>query len=85
MCINSMRQALRCSARSRRSGMQCKGPAVRGKRVCRMHGGKSPGAPLGERNGRYKHGKQTKAAIEARKETRDLIRDIRRLLKEIEA
>ena len=83
MCINSLRHALRCSARSRRSGMQCKGPAVQGKRVCRMHGGKSPGAPPGERNGRYKNGKRTKAAIEARRVTRDLVRDIRRLLEEL--
>ena len=65
--------------------MQCKGPAVRGKRVCRMHGGKSPGAPRGERNGRYKHGDRTKAAIEARKETQELIREIREFLRQLGA
>jgi hypothetical protein len=32
-----------CQAKSKRSGLQCKGPAVKGKRVCRMHGGKSTG------------------------------------------
>ena len=49
--------APRCTARSKRSGQQCRGPAVRGKRVCRMHGGVAgSGAPSGNRNGRYKHG-----------------------------
>ena len=40
---------------------------------------------MGEGNGRYKHGKRTKDAIEARRETRDLVRDIQRLLKELGA
>lgn len=34
---------LQCQAVSKRSGLQCRGPAVKGKRVCRMHGGKSTG------------------------------------------
>ena len=51
MAINPMQSAHaapRCAAKSKRSGMQCKAPAIKGKRVCRMHGGKSPGAPCGE-------------------------------------
>ena len=31
-------QALRCHAKSKRSGLQCQAPAVRGHSVCRMHG-----------------------------------------------
>lgn len=32
-----------CSARSKRTGEQCKAPAMQGKSVCHIHGGKSPG------------------------------------------
>ena len=41
MALNDMRLAARCCAKSKRSGFQCKAPAVRGKRVCRMHGAKA--------------------------------------------
>lgn len=57
--INPMRlpmhNAPRCSARSKRSGKRCRGPAVRGKTVCRMHGAQA-GAPQGAANGRFIHG-----------------------------
>ena len=36
--------APRCGAKTRK-GAPCKGPAVRGKKRCRMHGGKNPGRP----------------------------------------
>jgi hypothetical protein len=32
-----------CTAKSKRSGARCLAPAVKGKSVCRMHGGKSTG------------------------------------------
>jgi hypothetical protein len=32
-----------CTAKSKRSGTRCQAPAVKGKFVCRMHGGKSAG------------------------------------------
>ena len=35
--------AARCQAKSKRSGVQCRKPAVRGKTVCRTHGGASTG------------------------------------------
>lgn len=37
--------ARRCQAHSKRSGKQCGNPAITGKDKCRMHGGKSTGAP----------------------------------------
>jgi hypothetical protein len=37
-------------------------PAVRGWKVCRMHGARG-GAPEGERNGNYKHGARSKETI----------------------
>jgi hypothetical protein len=33
----------RCGAKSKRSQQRCRGPAMRGKRVCRIHGGKATG------------------------------------------
>ena len=65
--------APRCSARSKRSGERCRGPAVRGQRVCRMHGA-GGGAPKGQRNGNFRHGSSTKEAI-------SLVRDLNRLEK----
>jgi hypothetical protein len=65
MSINPMQNirkahaAPRCWAKSKRSGQRCKAPAVRGWRVCRMHGARG-GAPEGERNGNYRHGARSK-------------------------
>jgi hypothetical protein len=40
-------QALRCGAKTRKpEGFPCQAPAMPNRR-CRMHGGKSPGAPKG--------------------------------------
>jgi len=36
-------RAARCQALSKRSRMQCKKAAIKGKRCCRNHGGKSTG------------------------------------------
>ena len=33
----------RCQAKSKRTKQQCRSPAIRGKRCCRIHGGKSTG------------------------------------------
>lgn len=51
----------RCGAHSRRTGKTCRNPAMKNGR-CRMHGGKAPGAPTGERNGNYRHGDRTQQA-----------------------
>ena len=56
-----------CQAKSKRSGVQCLGPAIKGKTVCRMHGGRSSGAKTLE--GRLRcaqaktiHGQETSVA-----------------------
>jgi hypothetical protein len=54
-----------CTAKSKRSGAKCRAPAVKGKSVCRMHGGKSTGPRTTEgllRSGRARatHGTQTR-------------------------
>ena len=51
MSINPMHAAPRCSARSKRTGLPCRAPAVRDWQVCRMHGARG-GAP--ERRAEWK-------------------------------
>jgi hypothetical protein len=64
----------RCGARARtRGGAPCRAPSVRGKKRCRMHGGsRGTGAPPGEKNGNFRHGKYTRRAKELGKLVRDL-------------
>jgi hypothetical protein len=56
----------RCQALSRRSKLQCKKPALTGKRVCGFHGGKSTGPKTAEGRQRCAevktvHGRETRA------------------------
>jgi uncharacterized protein YjcR len=45
---------------------------------CRVHGGRSPGAPKGNRNA-FKHGRYTVEAIASRREVASLIKAMRAL------
>jgi hypothetical protein len=61
----------RCQALSRRSKEQCKKPALRGKRVCDFHGGRSTGPRTEEGKASIAkahtiHGNETKAKREKR-------------------
>ena len=67
-------QVSRCGAKTR-AGTLCPNPPVQGRRRCRLHGGLSPGAPKGSRNGNYKNGDWTAEAIEERRWLRSLVRD----------
>src|SRR5918998_4565627 len=61
------RLAPRCGAKTR-SGTPCQSPRVKGKIRCRMHGGaRGSGAPKGQANGRYVHGRFTCEAVEDRR------------------
>ena len=56
----------RCQAKSKRSQQQCRLPAIRGKRVCRIHGGRSTGPRTQQgRNlcgaAKTVHGRETRA------------------------
>lgn len=64
--------APRCTARTKATGCRCKGPAVKGWSVCRMHGARG-GAPEGERNGMWRHGGRTKENDAIRKLTQALM------------
>ena len=61
-----------CGARTR-AGTPCRRPAVRGRKRCRLHGGLSPGAPRGVKNGNFKSGDWTSEAINERKWLRSLV------------
>ena len=65
-----------CQARNRK-GNPCRCPAMKGKSRCKLHGGKSTGAPRGERNGSWKHGGDTNEAVALRRAAGRLIQAVR--------
>ncbi|WP_414826691.1 HGGxSTG domain-containing protein [Altererythrobacter sp. Root672] len=71
-----LQSAPRCQARTK-AGRSCRCPAVTGKRVCKTHGGLSPGAPKGEANGNWKNGRYTNEAIALRRAASELLRELR--------
>ena len=73
-------KAARCGAKTRR-GTPCQAPAMANGR-CRMHGGKSPGAPKGNSNA-FKHGMYTKEALDIQRMIRQLLQDSRETLEKI--
>jgi glucans biosynthesis protein len=70
--IQNLQSAPRCGAKTR-GGTPCQRPALRGRKRCRLHGGLSPGAPRGVKNGNYKNGDWTAEAIAERKWLRTLV------------
>jgi hypothetical protein len=79
----TMLSSPRWGARTR-SGKPCKSPSVHGKKRCRMHGGAlGSGAPRGNKNAR-KHGRHTREAMAERAHIRELVRQARKLLLQIE-
>jgi hypothetical protein len=77
-----MHQALRCHARSKRSGLQCRAPAVRGHSVCRMHGA-AGGPPEGNRNA-LKHGASSAKTLALKRQITALARLARQTMAAIE-
>lgn len=61
-----------CGAKTR-AGTPCQRPTIRGRSRCRLHGGLSPGAPRGTKNGNFKNGDWTSEAIGERKWSRSLL------------
>jgi hypothetical protein len=45
---------------------------------CRLHGGKSPGAPTGKANGNYRTGYWTKEAVAERRQMAAQVRELRK-------
>jgi hypothetical protein len=75
-------QSQRCEAKTRQ-GSTCQSPAMRNGR-CRMHGGKSTGAPCGVKHGRYKHGRFTKERLAQRAFLAGLMREAGELVGKVE-
>lgn len=78
-----------CKAKSKRSGMQCKNFAVKGRQVCYIHGGATPahnpGAKteqgrLKQKTANWQHGMRSKEAITERQAIAELIRKSKELL-----
>nr|WP_274609680.1 HGGxSTG domain-containing protein [Mesorhizobium sp. 131-3-5] len=72
-----MHSSLRCGAKTR-SANPCKSPAMPNGR-CRLHGGKSPGAPRGNSNA-FKHGRYSAEAIAERRRFRNLLAEITKVI-----
>ncbi len=74
----------RCGAKSR-SGKPCKNLPAKGKRRCRFHGGADGiGGQPGNKNA-WKHGNRSAAAIARRKEINRVNREMRQIIKQMEA
>ena len=76
----------RCKAQSKRTKEQCQAPAMRGKAVCRTHGGLSSGPKT--KAGRAKcaevktvHGRETRAIRARRSRILEELRELERLAK----
>ena len=66
----------RCAATSKRTGVMCKGPAVRGWRVCRFHGA-GGGHSGGMGHPSYQHGLRTREWIDTRRSINELGKSLR--------
>ena len=77
-----LRAMPKCQAVAKTTGRRCGNIAIKGKNVCYLHGGKSPGAPKRNMNA-LKHGWHTAKSIAERRYTREFIKEAHRLIKEI--
>ncbi|WP_409364066.1 HGGxSTG domain-containing protein [Bradyrhizobium liaoningense] len=78
--LENIRTAQRCGARTRAGGA-CQCPAIRSRKRCRLHGGRSPGAPMGSDNGNYRDGTFTAEAVKERQWLRSVVRTYAKLEK----
>ncbi|SHM50536.1 hypothetical protein SAMN05444398_11930 [Roseovarius pacificus] len=72
--VYPMHRAPRCTATSKRTGLPCRNPAVRGWAVCRMHGARG-GAKTGKAHPNWKHGERSQDAVALRGFVNRLIRE----------
>jgi len=63
--VQRLRNAPRCHAKAKRTGERCKCPAVRGWRVCRVHGA-GGGHKAGPSHPQWKHGGRSSELANAR-------------------
>lgn len=77
-----MHMSRRCRARTR-AGTPCQSPAMPNAR-CRMHGGKSPGAPK-DNSYAFRHGRYSAGAIAERQKVGALLRVMKALAKQVDS
>lgn len=79
---------VQCKAKSKRSGVQCQRHAAKGKAVCRMHGALAgPKTKEGInriKQANTKHGNYTKEAFTERRAFRNLLKEYKEQLSEID-
>ncbi|MDP1671273.1 MAG: HGGxSTG domain-containing protein [Alphaproteobacteria bacterium] len=78
--LANIRAAPRCGAKTR-AGSPCRCPVIRERNRCRLHGGRSTGAPKGRANGNFATGEFTAAAIQERQWLRSVVRTFGKLVK----
>jgi len=74
--MQSAHAAPRCTATSKRSGHPCRAPAVRGWRVCRMHGAGGGHQP-GRGHPSWKHGIRAREWLDERRRLNEMLREAR--------
>jgi hypothetical protein len=73
LSLERLAMAALAAAAVENPALSCQSPPVAGRKRCRVHGGLSPGAPRGSRNGNYRRGDWTPEAIEERRWLRSLV------------
>jgi hypothetical protein len=76
-------KAPRCGARTRK-GLPCASPAVRGRKRCRLHGGRSTGPRTAagltrSRQAHWKHGRFSEEARREAAQVRELLRECKEM------
>ena len=80
--MQSAHDAMRCIAKSKRTGQPCRAPAVHGWHVCRMHGA-GGGAAAECDNPNWRHGGRSADAVNIRKLVNALSREARKVADEL--
>lgn len=75
----------RCRAKAKSTGSGCGNPAMKGKRVCWIHGGRSKGPRTREglsrsKSANLRHGHYRKEKLERRKYFNSMVRECRKLI-----
>jgi len=83
-----LRALPRCQAKAKSTGKRCGNPAMKGKRVCYIHGGRSTGPKTKEglersKRANWKHGNYSEQATTRRKYVNELIRQSRELFEKM--